>query len=607
MRTLGTLVHDRAAVDPDDVAIRAKVGGAWQDQTWSELAERVDRIAAGLLTSPSGLQPGDTVGILAETSRDWIAADFAALSVGARTVPIYTSLLVGEVGYVHVDTAVKLVVVGNATQYGLIQRMRGGFTFFDTTYPAEQIVLQHVVVIDPTGLAESADWESLADLESRGRAALDTVRSEIENRRDQIDPETTATFTYTSGTTGPPKAVIQSARNHLSLVEGVRDVGILQERMRPSGLFLFLPLAHSFGRLMQFAAPVHNLPVVLSSVPTLADDLRETRPGFLPAAPRVYEKVKNVVEQRVAESSPVRRRLFGWATAVGRRAAERRLVGEPLPRGLSLQLALADRLVLSRVRAQLGLDRTSAMLSGAAPLHPSVHWFFLALGLDLYEAYGLTETCPGLSSNRPGHVRVGTVGLPLPGVELVVSPDGEILARGPNITRGYHNLPEETRAAIDDEGWFHTGDEGTLDDDGYLTITGRKKDLIKTSGGKYVAPAKVEGMLKLSPLVQEAVLVGDGRPYCTALIAIDDDALAAWSAERGLPATKHEPQLVAAVDAHVAEVNSGLASFETVKYWEPIDSLSVGSGLLTASLKVKRAQVAERWQDEVEAMYRRRK
>jgi long-chain acyl-CoA synthetase len=264
--------------------------------------------------------------------------------------------------------------------------------------------------------------------------------------------------------------------------------------------------------------------------------------------------------------------------------------------------ALAERLVLGRIRAGLGLDRASGLLSGAAPLQPEVTLFLQALGLELYEAYGLTETCPGLTANRPGAVRVGTVGQALPGVVLAVAADGEILARGPNITVGYLNRDEETKAVNDEDGWFHTGDLGSIDADGFVTITGRKKELIKTAGGKYVAPTKIEGALKLSPLVSEAVVVGDGRPYCVALLAVDPEAadeLVAQSGGDG-PAALDE-----ALDAHVRATNAGLASFETVKYWRTIEPPSIETGDMTASLKVRRTEIQRRWVDVIEDMYSR--
>lgn len=602
VNTLAELLHNRAAADPDDIGIRTELDGTWTDRTWKQLADRADRIAAGILTAIE-LDDNDVVGIVGQTSEDWIACDFGALSVGLQTVPIYASLHANEIGYAHVDTGVKLVIVDDAEQLEKVRTMRKGFNFFDTDYRSEQVPLQHIVVIDPEGASEGDDWESLADLEARGTSELDGMRAELDRRRAAARPEQTATYTYTSGTTGAPKAVIQTHRNHLAMVESVDQAGVLSDKMKDGGLFLFLPLAHSFGRLIQFSGPAHNLPLVISGVATLADDARETRPGFFPAAPRVYEKMKSKIETTVSGAPGVRQKLFAYALDVGKKTIPYRAKGKSLPLLLNLQYQAVDRVVLSKLRALLGMDRAEALLSGSAPLDAEVHTFFQAIGLELYEAYGLTETCPGLTSNRPGCTKIGTVGPPLPGVQLKIAEDREILARGDNITQGYLNRPEATEEAFDDDGWFHTGDEGRIDEEGFLHITGRKKELIKTSGGKYVAPAKIEGSLKLLPIIQEAVLIGDTRNYCTALISVDPDDLKDWAQQKGTAADQDSPEVKAAIDEHVEKVNEDLASFETVKYWTLVDPLTVDNGLLTPSLKVKRNIVTDRYADDIEEMY----
>lgn len=602
VNTLADLLHNRAVADPDDVGIRTKVDGTWTDRTWKEVADRADVIAAGIL-SATELADNDVVGILGQTSEAWITCDFAALSVGLQTVPIYASLHANEIGYAHVDTGVKLVIVDDADQLEKVRTMRKGFNFLDTDYDAQQVKLQHIVVIDPQGASEGDDWESLADLEARGKAELDGMGEELQRRRAAAAPEQTATYTYTSGTTGAPKAVIQTHRNHLAMVESVDEAGVLSDKMKDGGLFLFLPLAHSFGRLIQFSGPAHNLPLVISGVANLAEDARETRPGFFPAAPRVYEKMKSKIETTVSGAPEVRQKLFAYALDVGKKTIPYRAKGKSLPLLLNLQYQAVERVVLSKLRALLGLDRAEALLSGSAPLDAEVHTFFQGIGLELYEAYGLTETCPGLTSNRPGRTKIGTVGPPLPGVQLKIAEDREILAKGDNITQGYLNRPEATAEAIDDDGWFRTGDEGRIDEEGFLHITGRKKELIKTSGGKYVAPSKIEGSLKLLPIIQEAVLIGDTRNYCTALISVDPDDLSDWAQQKGTAADQDSAEVKAAIDEHVKKVNQDLASFETIKYWTLVDPLTVDNGLLTPSLKVKRNIVTERYADDIEEMY----
>lgn len=602
IRTLAELLHARAEASPNDIAIRTKDGSTWATRSWSELRDRADAIAAGILSAVE-LDDNDVIGLLGQTSEDWLACDFAGLSVGLQTVPIYASLLPEEVGYAHVDTGIKLLILDDKAQLEKVREMRKGFKFFDREYAAEEVLLKHIVVIDPTGIDEADDWESLETLETRGGKELEERREDMVRRRKEAKPDQTATYTYTSGTTGPPKAVIQTHENHLSMSRAASSAGVLDDGMRQGGLFLFLPLAHSFGRLIQFSGPFKNLHLVISSVPTLAEDLGATRPGFFPGAPRVFEKMKAKIENAVAGAPPIRQSLFHWAVGVGKETVPYRCEGKPLPFFLGLKNGVADKLVLSKLRARLGFDRAFALLSGSAPLDPDVHTFFLAMGLDLLEAYGLTETCPGLTANLPGKIKIGTVGPALPDVEIKIADDGEILAKGPNITQGYLNRKDATDAAFEN-GWFCTGDLGAKDSDGFVKITGRKKELIKTSGGKYVAPAKIEGQLKGLPIVQEAVVVGDRRNYCVCLISVDPEELEEFAKQKGIDAKTDHPDVQKAIEDHVSKVNGGLASFESIKYWRLTpEPLSIDNGLLTASLKVKRNVVEERYADIIDAMY----
>ena len=605
--TLAQLLHSRAESDPDGAAFRVKDGDGWTDRSWRQVRERADRIAAGILSSME-LEDNDVIGLLGQTSEDWLTCDFAGLSVGLQTVPIYASLHSEEVGYAHVDTGVRLIILDDADQLAKVREMRQGFTFFDTVYTPDKVKLERIVVIDPTGIEPADDWESLADLEARGAEKLDELEGELKRRREAASPDQTATYTYTSGTTGPPKAVIQTHRNHISMVSAVEQAGVLDDSMREGGLFLFLPLAHSFGRLIQFSAPYFNLPLVISGVPTLVDDARSARPGFFPSAPRVYEKMKSKIDVALEGAPAIRRALANWAIGTGKKTIPYTTRGKPIPGLLKLQYDLADRLVLSKLRARLGLDRARVLLSGSAPLDPEVQEFFLACGMNLLEAYGLTETCPGLTANRPGQIRIGTVGLPLPGVDIKIADDGEILAKGPNITQGYLNRPDATGPAFDEDGWFCTGDLGAMTDEGFVKITGRKKELIKTSGGKYVAPAKIEGRLKSHPILNEAVVIGDRRNYCVALLTIDAEELADWAKQQGIEADPDSAEVKAAIDAHVAKVNEDLASFETIKYTRVTpEPWTVDNGALTASLKVKRNVVEERYADLIEEMYAKKK
>jgi long-chain acyl-CoA synthetase len=600
------MIQRCATRSPNGPLFRVKRGDAWVDVAWKDVLPRIEAVAAGLL-SAADLPDGARVSIIGNTTMDWIIIDFAAMSVGLQTVPVYASLLSEEVGFMHADPQVMLVVAENAAQVAKVRAMRDGFRFFDVDYPKDKIPLRgKIVVVDPTGLAPADDWESFADLEARGRERLPSLREEMSRRLGKVQRSDIATFTYTSGTTGPPKAVIQTHDNMLSLIENIEEVNIFGPEVQAGGLHLFLPLAHSFGRLIELAGPYFATPLVMSTVPTLAADLAGARPGFLPAAPRVYEKMKGKIEGGVAAGPPLRQKIFGWAMGVGLQTIPYVTSGKALPGGLAFKRAIADKLVFSKVRAKMGLDRCAVLLSGSAPLRRDVHEFFMALGFNLIEAYGLTETCPGLSANRPGRIKIGTVGQAIKGVTLRIAEDGEVLAKGPNITSGYLNRPDATSDAFDSDGWFHTGDLGSLDSEGFLTITGRKKELFKTSGGKYIAPVKIEARLKAVSFLQEAVLIGDGRNFCVALFSLDPENFAEWAKKEGIPAEAGHPKVREVLDKHVKEVNSTLASFESVKYFEVLPTpMSVDGGELTASLKVKRKVVSSKYAALIEAMYSR--
>lgn len=602
--TIPEMVFARARTSPNQAAFRVKRDGVFVDVTWAEVLPRIDAIAAGLL-SAGQLDDGACVTILGNTGMDWIITDFAALSVGLKTVPIYASLVAEEVGFMHADTAAQLCIVENAAQLEKVRAARAGFQFFGERYAPERLALRvKIVVVDSTGLAPAHDWESLADLEARGRSRLESLRGEMARRLSLVRSDQLATFTYTSGTTGLPKAVMQTHANMLAMLADVDEVRHFDDAAMKFGLFLFLPLAHSFGRLAELAAPYFGAPLVLSSVPTIAEDLVASRPGFFPAAPRVFEKMRTKVLDALDASPLPRRKLARWALRVGAAASAFTVRGKPVPLALRLRFAIADGLVLRKIRARLGLDRASVLLSGSAPLRGDVHRFFLSLGLTLIEAYGLTETCPGLTTNRKHDIRIGSVGKPFAHVSLRIADDGEILAKGPNIAAGYLNQPEATRAAFDPDGWFRTGDLGSIDADGFLHITGRKKELLKTSGGKYVVPAKIEALIKASPLVQEALLVGDQRNYCVALIALDPEALANFASRQGVPADSAHPSVRASLQATVDEANTRLAAFEQIKAFRVTRGpFSVAGGELTASLKVKRRAVLEIHGQLIEEMY----
>lgn len=597
------MITDRGRDDPSRIAFRVRRGDAYVDIPWSEVLPRIEHIAAGLLTATK-LADGARVSIIGNTSMDWVLIDAAAMSVGLHTVPVYASLLPEEVGYLHVDTSTVLIVAENADQLAKVRTMRKGFTFFGVSYGPEKVIAHpKVIVVNPTGLAPADDWESLEAVEARGKERLASLKEDMARRTALIRRDHIATFTYTSGTTGPPKAVIQTHDNMLSMLENIEEVGIFEERVRTAGLFLFLPLAHSFGRLIELAGPFFHAPLVMSTVPTLSADLAASRPGFFPGAPRVYEKMMAKIVSAVASSPPMRQKIFHWALGVGKETVPYTCNGKALPFGLKLKHAIADKLVFSKLRAKLGMDRTAVLLSGSAPLRSDVHEFFIAIGLVLIEAYGLTETCPGLTANRPGRIKIGTVGQAIKGVTIRIADDKEILAKGPNITSGYLNRDDATADAFEN-GWFKTGDLGDLDADGFLKITGRKKELLKTSGGKYIAPVKIEALLKGLPFIQEAVVIGDARNFCVALFSLDTEGLTEWSQREGVAADPNGEKVRKVLEEHVSKVNKTLASYESIKYFRVTPGpMTVDGGELTASLKVKRKVVAEKYAPLIEAMY----
>jgi long-chain acyl-CoA synthetase len=600
---LAQMFFDRARVDGAADAYLVRQGAAFTAVSWAQAAERVERIAAGVLKGVA-LTPGACVTIMANTRLEWILCDWALMALGFRTVPIYVSLLAPEVGYIHADTGAELLVVENKEMFDKVRAARQGFSFYDKSYGSDVVKLKKAIVIDPTGLAPSDDWESLADVEARGKAAVAETKGERDKRLQTIKRSDVATYTYTSGTTGPPKGVIQTHDNMLSILENVEESQMFNDKARVGGAFLFLPLAHSFGRLVEFGGAYYRCKVILSGVATIAEDLGLTRPGFVPAAPRVFERVYGKITTGVASAPPIRQKLFAWALDVGKQTIPFRQKAQSLPFGLGLKFALADKLVLSKIRAKLGMDRVHVLLSGSAPLPREVATFFAAAGLVILEAYGLTETCPGLTTNRVDNWRIGTVGPAIKGVTLRFAEDGEILAKGPNVVSGYLNRADATSEAWDADGWFHTGDIGELDPDGHVRITDRKKDLLKTSGGKYVAPQKIEAMLKTKGVLSEAVVLGDNRKYCVVLVTVDKEKLAAWAQRTGNPPDIHGDALKKEIQGYIDEVNKDLASFESLKYFSVIDEeFSVDNGMLTASFKVKRKQVSAKYKDLIETMY----
>jgi len=499
-RTLTELFFDAVERYADHAAaFRYKAAGGWRDVTHREAAARAQALSLGL--RELGIVAGEKVAILAETRLEWALTDYACLCARATDVPIYPTLPANQVEYILRDAGAAAVACSTAAQVEKIRAVRGGL-------PS----LRHVIVFDATGGGDGV--VTLAELEARGRAAA-AKYPRFKEEALGVRPDDLATLIYTSGTTGQPKGVMLTHDNICSNVRG--SVETLRVSEDDSCLAL-LPLSHILERMVDYY--FFHVGVTINyaeSVDAFAQNLQEIRPTVVAAVPRVYEKVYARVLENAMTGSAAKRRIFQWAKHVGERWAAHRLAGVAVPLGLKLTHAIADRLVFSKLRARTG-GRIKLFISGGAPLSAEIGRFFYSAGLPVIEGYGLTETSPVLTLNPLQRPKFGTVGKPIPGVQVKIAADGEILAKGANIMQGYYNKPAETRDVMDAEGWFHTGDIGELDADGYLKITDRKKDLLKTAGGKYIAPQPIENTVRLNKFVASAVVLGDQRKFPVILV-----------------------------------------------------------------------------------------
>jgi long-chain acyl-CoA synthetase len=561
-----------------------KVGGKYQPVSTAELVDRVRRLAKAL--EELGVQPGDRVALMAENGPHWPAVDFAALCIGAVLVPIYPTLLPDQSSYIAKDCGAK-VVVAETTSH-----LEGFLAHAHELPGVQQFVLIKGTSADPRVV-------SLDSLLERG-AGADPAR--FEQKARTVKPDDLATFIYTSGTTGTPKGVMLTHRNIASNVSSALEVVEIKGQYTALS---FLPLSHSFERTVDYCYFYLGCTIAYAeSVQTVAQNLQEVKPQLFVSVPRVYEKVLTRVHEGVAAGSPIKQKIFAWAVGVGR---------ENLPKRLKLQgggvgLALADKLVFSKIRERLG-GKFMFALSGGAPLARDVAEFFWGAGIPIYEGYGLSETAPVLTVNAPGAVKLGTVGRAIPGVELKIAPDGEVLAKGPNIMKGYWNLPEATAEVIDSEGWFHTGDIGEIDAEGFLRITDRKKELIINAYGKNIAPAPIENTLKSSRFIGQAVVIGDRRKFLSALLVPDFEALKPWAERQGIGAGSNQDliqdaRVRALMAQEVDNVNSGLASFEKIVAWELLpEEWTLETGELTPTQKVKRRVVNKNFEAQIDRMY----
>jgi len=594
--TLARMFWDRVEKSGDRPAQSFKQGTAWKTLTWREVGDIVREVALGLIAV--GRQKGERIALLSASRAEWVQADFAIFSAGCVTVPVYPSYPPDLIAYVVNDSEAKTLVVEDPTQLAKALEAR------DRMPGLEQIVV--VTGYDaPQPPKIVMTWETLRRL---GRDHEAAGKSTLAERVATTQPDDLATIVYTSGTTGPPKGVMQTHANHVAAVTASKQATPVEDGWVH---LLFLPLAHSFARLESFLGVAHGLTTAFAeNLDKVGDNLKETRPHFICSVPRVFEKVYAKILAGVEAGSPVKKKIFHWAVAVGRDVSRHQQRGQPVPGGLEWKRKIAHKLVFSKLHAALG-GRLVWAVSGGAPLARDIAEFFHAAGILLLEGYGLTETCPALTFNRPSHYKFGSVGQALPGVELRIAADGEILARAPNIaTRGYFKQPQATAEVFEADGWFHTGDIGRIDEDGFVFITDRKKDLIVTAGGMNIAPQNVENLLKADPFISQVMVYGDRRPYPVALITINPEELQKFAHEQGILATdaavivKH-PKIVERIGRTVEEKNTQLQSYAKIKKFTVLPTdFTLDGGELTPTLKVKRKVVAQKYMDAIEELYR---
>nr|WP_152894477.1 AMP-dependent synthetase/ligase [Streptomyces adustus] len=601
------LFLDRVAATPDAEAYRypvvAEAGEGpddWKSLSWAQAAERVYAIAAGLIEL--GVQPEQRVALASSTRVEWILADLGILCAGAATTTVYPQTNADESAFILSDSESRVLIAEDAAQLAKAQEKR-----------AELPELTHVVVIDPAGVESDDRVLTLAELERRGAAYLEKHPGLIKERVAAITKDQLATLIYTSGTTGRPKGVRLPHDNWSYMAKAIAGTGLIGfEDVQ----YLWLPLAHVFGKVLTSGQiEVGHVTAVDGRVDKIIENLPVVRPTYMAAVPRIFEKVYNGVAAKARAGGGAKYKIFQWAAEVSREYAKvtqdnfRRTGSHAAPFGLAAKHKAADALVFAKIREAFG-GNLRACISGSAALAPEIGYFFAGAGIHILEGYGLTESSAASFVNPGEAYRTGTVGKPLPGTEVRIADDGEILLRGPGIMQGYHGLPEKTAEVLEADGWFHTGDIGELSADGYLKITDRKKDLIKTSGGKYIAPAEVEGQFKaVCPYVSNILVHGADRNFCTALIALDEPSILEWAKENGLADKPYAdvvaaPATVAMVEGYVKQLNEGLQRWQTIKKFRLLPrDLDVEHGEITPSLKLKRPVVEREYKHLIDEMY----
>jgi long-chain acyl-CoA synthetase len=581
-RTIARLWREAVSAERPRPAYLVESGDGWREVSWAEADERIRAYANGLLAR--GVRKGDAFGILAQNDLDWALMDFALAQIGAVGVPIYANSAPRDVAYLLEHSEAVGVVCGDADQLAKVEAVTN-----------ELPNLQHVLT-----------FHDLPGLAAHGRDYAEANPTALDEASAAIGEEDLYTIIYTSGTTGPPKGCMLRHRNYYAMASVVDS---MEDHYRDDDLMLlYLPLAHNFGRLMLLTGAYVGFPIAFLPDPLrVGEAMLEVRPTVLPSVPRVYEKVYSAVQARFDEATGTKRRLIDWALPIGREVSRLEGAGEPIPRGLAMRHKVADRLVFSKVRERLG-GRLRVPISGGAPLAREIAEFFDGIGLRILEGYGLTECTTACATNRPAGYRFGTVGRALPGFEVTVADDGELLVRSETIFAGYFKDPQATAEVLSDDGWLKTGDVGEVDEDGFITITDRKKDILVTAGGKNVAPQNIENDLKTSKYVSQALVVGDRRPYVAAMITLDEAEIAKWAEAQGidgdLVSLSSDERVQKLVQGIVDEANRERSRFEQVKRFIVLPrDFSMEHGEVTPTLKLRRRAVLEHFSDELETLY----
>jgi len=599
---------ERVGEHPERVALRHKSDGGWRDVTWQGYGDITKRAAKGLLAL--GFSHADKMSLLSHNRPEWFYADVACMSVGGTTAPIYVTNSADQVAYVIEHSESKVAIVEDSEQLEKVLKMR-----------SELPALEKVIVFD--GYDGDADGDFVMTWDELLASGKDVDDSKFDAALGSVTPDDLATFVYTSGTTGPPKAVMLSHSNIWWTASHSQQQIPIADAEKGRALS-YLPLSHIAERMISHMLQIYygTQTWFAGSIETLLEDLKECEPTYFFGVPRVWEKFYAGIQAKMAQADPDDRKtkLAKKAIALGRTVTEAeqeavrqggKMTDAKLGLGARLQHALLDKLVLHKVRSAIGLGQCELSLSAAAPINSELLWFFHSIGLKIAEGYGQSEDTGPTTWNPPDAILIGTVGPALPGMEVKIAEDGEILARGGNVTKGYYKNEEATKELLDNEGWMRSGDVGKLDGNGYLTITDRKKDLIITAGGKNIAPQEIENKIKFHDLISQAVVIGDRRPFLTAIITLDEEKAPGWAKEHGVDASDvagiaGDERTLKEIEAAINEVNNSLARVEGVKKFRVLDrDFLEEENEITPTLKVKRKQIGENYNEHIEEMYRK--